>query len=96
MANARSPRPASFDRVDFAALGIAATSTLALVTHPFAASAHDAFGFAICAPHVSHLNFSDPCVLCCDVASAFLTLSLAFVALRSPLTARRATGSVKA
>lgn len=35
---------------------------------------------------MSHLNLSDPCVVCCDVAAALLTISLAFVALRSPLT----------
>ena len=85
MANPQKPQAGAFDRVDYTALGIAAISTLMLIARPFAPASKDVFGFAVCAPHVSHLNFTDPCVACCDIAAAVLTISLAFGALRMPL-----------
>jgi hypothetical protein len=84
MANPQRRQAGAFDRVDYTALGIAAISSLVLIAHPFANVSKDVFGFAVCAPHVSHLSFADPCAACCDVAAAVLTFSLAFVALRMP------------
>jgi hypothetical protein len=86
MANPRRPQAGAFDRVDYTALGIAAISTLVLIARPFANASKDVFGLPICSPHMSHLNLADPCVACCDLAAALLTVSLTFVALRSPLT----------
>jgi|694.fasta_scaffold132812_2 hypothetical protein len=86
MANPHNSQAGAFDRVDYTALGIAAISTLVLIARPFTNTSKDVFGLSICSPHMSHLNLSDPCVVCCDVAAALLTISLAFVALRSPLT----------
>lgn len=86
MANPHQPQAEAFDRVDYTALGIAAISTLMLIARPFANTPKDVFGLPVCSPHMSHLNLTDPCVACCDLAAVALTLSLAFVALRSPMT----------
>jgi hypothetical protein len=86
MANPRKPQAGAFDRVDYTALGIAAISTLMLIARPFASASGDVFGLPVCSTHMSHLNLSNPCVVCCGLAAAALVLSLTFVALRSPLT----------